>query len=136
MKLAIALIPFLLCGCAATIKELKAPPHPYIVIHHGRAVGVEATVPSQTGGSIVKFRLGFFSDTFELIPCSTNLTGTMTAAPVADTFKLGSEISFSPSTQITEDITTGFSGQPPAPRFQQLFHPHATLSVTNTPLLK
>lgn len=106
-------------GCTAVVHELKAPPHPYVVMHQMRGVGIEATIPSQTGDSVVKFRLGFFSDAIHLIPCATNQ---MFIPAIANSFKLGSEISLSPTTTIVEDVTTGWSGTtPPPPRFNRLF---------------
>lgn len=119
-----------LSGCSAVIESLKAPPFPMAVLHHTRAVGIEATIPNQAGDSVLKLRLGFFSDAWHLIPCSTNQIYIPT---MADSFKLGSEISFSPTTTIVEDLTTGWTGQVPAPRFQHMFSPNPPTLRTNLP---
>jgi hypothetical protein len=114
------LIPLLCAGCSV-VKELHSGPYPYVVTHHARAVGIEASVPSQTGDSLLKFRLGFFSDTFSMIPTSTNKLEIPT---LADTFKLGNDISLTPSTTITEDLNTGFDWEnPPPARHPEVFAP-------------
>jgi hypothetical protein len=119
-------------GCTAVIHELKSPPYPYAAIHHTRAVGLEASIPSQTGDQIVKLRFGFFSDTVSLIPTCTNKDGTMTAAPISDTFLLNNSVSFTPTEKIIEDMTSGWQGQPPPPRYQTLLQKlHATMTETN-----
>lgn len=123
-----------LSGCTAVVRELHKPPFPYTVIHHSRAVGVEATIPSQTGDSILKFRLGWFSDTIQLIPSCTNSAGNLSTATISDDFKLDNSISLSPTTKIIESLTTGFTGTPPAPRFQRMFDTSVGLrTMTNSP---
>lgn len=117
-KLLLALFSIaLLSGCVGVVRELKKPPFPYSVTHHSRIVGIEASVPNQAGDSVFKLRLGFFSDTFSLIPCATNALSIPT---ISDTFKLGQN---GIDTTITEDIQTGWSGQAPTPRFNRLFSP-------------
>lgn len=118
MKL-LLLIP-LLCGCSV-IKELKRPPFPYVVLHHTRAIGVEANVPNQAGDSVLKFRLGFFSDSWSLIPCCTNSQGQMSIPTISDSFKFGQVISLTPDTTVSEVLDTGWSGQPPAARYSNFF---------------
>ena len=116
---ALLLLPLLaLAGCSI-VKELERGN--LAVIHHTRAVGIEAQIPNQAGDTILKFRLGWFSDTTTLIPCGTNA---IYAAPISDTFKLGNAISFtSNSATIIEDVQTFAPGAtPPTPR-SQIFAP-------------
>ncbi len=111
MKRLLLIIP-LLAGCTIT-KEVTSGR--VAIIHHTRATGIEATIPNQTGDTILKLRLGWFSDTTSIIPCSTN--GPLYAAPISDTFKLGNAISFTgDNSTITEDVQTGWTGNPPTPR--------------------
>lgn len=115
--LAAALLP--LCGCVGVVREMKAPPFPYAVMHQSRVVGLEMTVPNQAGDAVLKVRIGFVSDAVHLLPCATNK---VYIPAVANSFKLGSEVSFSPTTTIVEDLTTGWDGdKPPPPRFQHMF---------------
>jgi hypothetical protein len=112
----LTLLAVLCCsGCASVVKELKSPPHPYAVTHHTRVVGIEASVPNQAGDAIFKLRLGFFSDSTSLIPCATNA---LSIPAISDTFRLGQN---GLDTSITEDLQTGWSGQPPTPRL--IFRP-------------
>ena len=109
----------MLCAGCSVVKELHSGQYPYALTHHARAVGIEASVPSQTGDSLLKFRLGFFSDTFSMIPTSTNK---LEIPAISDTFKLGNDISLTPSTTITEDLQTGFDPvNPPPPRHPEVF---------------
>ena len=110
----IALALVALTGCSL-VKELKAPPFPVTVLHHTRAVGLEANIPNYTGDSILKVRFGFFSDSWELIPCSTN---PIYAPTISDTFTLGGDVGLSLDTHIAEDIQTGWTGPAPSPRLK------------------
>jgi hypothetical protein len=101
----------LCCGGCSVVKELHSGPYPYAVLHHTRAIGIEANVPNQAGDAVFKLRLGFFSDSWSLIPCATNA---LTTAPISDQFRLG--YSFTDTT-ITEDLVAGWQGQPPQPRY-------------------
>ncbi len=115
--IATVLIASSLCGCASFIKEMKSPPYPYAATHHTRAVGIEATVPNQAGDAVFKIRLGFFSDTTTLLPCSTNEIYT---PAFSDRFKLGES---GMDTTITEEINTGWKDQPPPPMLKKLISP-------------
>jgi hypothetical protein len=115
--IATGLCALIMCGCASVVKELKRPPFPMAVLHHTRAIGIEANVPNQAGDSVFKLRLGFFSDSWAMIPAATN---DLHMPAISDQFRLG--YSFTDTT-ITEDLQTGWRGQPPPPRYQ-LFKPH------------
>lgn len=111
------LILVVLCGCASIVKEIKSPPFPLIITHHTRVVGIEANVPNQAGDSVFKIRLGFFSDTTTLLPCSTN---EMHAPAFSDRFKVGES---GLDTTITEEVNTGWKDQPPPPMLRKLISP-------------
>lgn len=102
-----------LCGCTSIVKELKKPPYPMIVAHHARVVGIKA---SYSGYGL---QLGFCSETFTFIPCSTN---GLTSPTFSDKFKLGQS---GLDTSIVEQIDAGFKDQPP-PLMRQLFSPKET----------
>ena len=114
MKFLFPLLLVQLCGCASIIKEMKSPPFAYAATHHTRVVGIEATIPNQTGDAVFKLRLGFFSDTTTLLPCSTNA---IYAPAFSDRFKVG-ESGF--DTTITEEINTGWKDQPPPPMLKKM----------------
>lgn len=108
MKLALASL-LLLTGCAPIIHELKSGPYPLAMTHHTRVVGLQL---SYQGYGI---QFGFCSDTITFLPCSTN---TINAPAFSDRFKVG-QSGF--DTTITEQIDSGFTGQPPPP--MQMFRP-------------
>lgn len=119
--LKLALLALTMTGCVSVVRELKAPPFPVVVKHQARATGLEATIPNQAGDAIVKIRFGFFSDSFYLIPTSTNQ---MYCPKMADDFTLGDTLSFTPTVTIKESSVFGWDGPtPPPPRFQRLFSP-------------
>jgi hypothetical protein len=111
MKFWLLILP-LLCGCNIA-KFNKPPVWASAVIHHSRFTGLNASY----NGTGVKF--GWGSDVWEIIPVSTNKVFT---AQVSDTFKLTSGLN--PwAVQITEDVVSGWEGNPPTPRYYKLFSP-------------
>jgi hypothetical protein len=106
------IIPLLLLtGCS--IQKFNQPPTwASAVTHHSRFFGISA----QYQGYGVK--LGWGSDTFTIVPVSTNK---VYAAPIADSFKIGQSINPF-NTTIVEDCVYGWEGQPPAPRYLKLFN--------------
>jgi len=128
--LSLLLLP--LCGCAGIIHELKAPNTGYGLIHHSRGVGFRVHVPNQAGGSMAEMWFGWLSETTELIPYCTNAQGNVSTAAINDDFHLDNSLSLSPSTKITESLTTGWTGSPPPPRFPRLFDPTVKLKPAST----
>jgi hypothetical protein len=112
----------LLTGCVQIVHELKSGPFPVLVQHQSRATGVEATIPNQAGGALIKFRIGFFSDSEVFMPCSTN---ELYCPSVANDFVLGDTFSFTPSVTIKESSAYGYKGAPPPPRFPRMMSPKA-----------
>lgn len=119
----LVLLPLLLlAGCVGVVKEIKGPAGA-AVVKHTRAKGAEISIPSQTGDSVLKIRIGWFSDTFTFLPCSNNEIFT---APVADTHRATSKVTFSGfDDEIIEDVVSGYKGTPPTPRNADLFSPKA-----------
>lgn len=98
----------LLSGCA--IEKFNAPSAGYAsaVVHHARFFGFKV------GYSGYSAMLGWGSDTFQVVPVSTNALHTAT---LSDTFSLGQD--FNPlATSIKEDVQTGWTGAAPIPRLK------------------
>ena len=112
MNRLIPLLPLVwfLTGCQ--IERFNRPPAwASAVTQHSRFFGLDASIPIG-GGAMVGVKLGWGSETWQIIPCSTNK---VYAAPVSDTFRIGQAINPF-DTQITEDVVAGWDGTPPAPR--------------------
>lgn len=108
---ALLLLPLVLCSCS--IGKFNQPPYGSAVTTHSRFFGVNVAYQG-TG-----IQLGWGSTTWSVLPVSTNK---IFAATVSDTFRLGQ--SANPfNTTITEDIVSGWEGQPPPARHLQLFAP-------------
>ena len=116
MKIALVSLCLLTAGCS--IQKFNRPPMwASTVATHARFFGLNATIP-MGGTSIVKVQLGWGSETWTVLPVSTNK---VYIAPIADTFKLGQDLNPFQTT-ITEDLQTGYDGPPPPPRYGQLFN--------------
>jgi len=107
------LIPLLLLtGCQ--IEKFNRPPMwASSVTEHSRFFGLKADIPVG-GSSVIGVCLGWGSQTWSVVPCSTNK---VYAAPVSDTFRIGQAINPFDTT-ITEDVVSGWDGIPPTPRLQ------------------
>lgn len=119
----------LLCGCA--IEKFNQPPTwASTVATHARFFGLNASIPMGST-SIVKVQLGWGSETWTVIPVSTNK---VFIPSISDTFKLGQDLNPFQTT-ITEDLQSGYEGPPPPARFGQLFSGGTKLkpAVTNAP---
>lgn len=105
------LIPLLLLtGCQ--IEKFNRPPlWASAVTAHSRFFGLDATIPTG-GGTSIGVKLGWGSQTWSAIPCSTNR---VYAATISDTFKIGQDLNPF-STTITENVQTGWEpGNVPVP---------------------
>ncbi len=106
------LIPLLLLtGCQ--IGTFNKPPQwSSAITAHSRFFGLNASIPIG-GGESVGVKLGWGSQTWSVIPCSTNR---VYAATISDTFKIGTELNPF-ATTITEDVQSGWEpNNVPAPR--------------------
>lgn len=113
---ALYLLALVLCG-GCQIEKFVPPPYAAAVIVHGRFFGLDASIPTGSGTTSVGVKLGWGSTTFTVIPVCTNQTF---APAISDTFKIGQALSPF-NTTITEDVQTGWTGQPPVPRL--IFNP-------------
>lgn len=79
----------------------------------------------------VGFELGWGSGVWSVIPVSTNK---VFAATISDTFRLGQTAS-PLNTTITEDLVSGWEGQPPPPRLKFVVPVEKSLSTNDWPFL-
>ena len=109
-------LPFFGIGCIGEMQHLQPPPFGYALMHHSRLLGVNASIPTQTGTELLTMKLGWGSDVWILIPVSTN---ELFAPPISDGFKLGQSLGLSPDTQIVENFQSGFArtNTPAVPTF-------------------
>lgn len=118
------LIPLLLLGCS--IQKINKPPDWASAIgHHTRFTGIDLSYQG------VGFKLGWGSDVWWVVPVSTNR---VYAAPISDTFRLGQNAN-PLTTTITEDLQTGWEGQPPPPRLKFVVPVEKSLSTNDWPFL-
>jgi hypothetical protein len=121
-----------LAGCS--IEKFNAPPAwASVVITHARFYGLDAEIPLTSGQSVVKVKLGWGSETWTVLPASTNQ---VFVPKISDTFSVGQ--SLNPfDTTIKEYLQTSWEGQNLPPPAMQLFTPpHAwpkPLVLTNAP---
>ena len=110
-KLLLLILPLLAAGCQ--IERFNQPPQwASAVTAHSRFFGIDASIPIG-GGVSIGAKVGWGSQTWSVIPCSTNR---VYAATSSDTFKIGQDLNPF-STTITEDVQTGWDpGNVPVPR--------------------